>query len=84
MTTATAQACANIAFIKYWGNRDNALRIPLPKPARILHSQCSQPQYSIELTARLVLTANLSLADIFTNANNTAHMIDSAHLKLER
>ena len=28
MTTATAQAAANIAFIKYWGNRDNALRIP--------------------------------------------------------
>jgi diphosphomevalonate decarboxylase len=29
MTTATAQAFANIAFIKYWGNRDNALRIPM-------------------------------------------------------
>src|SRR6266508_5756716 len=29
MTTATAQAFANIAFIKYWGNRDNALRIPV-------------------------------------------------------
>ncbi len=29
MTTATAQAFANIAFIKYWGNRDNALRIPI-------------------------------------------------------
>jgi diphosphomevalonate decarboxylase len=28
MTTATAQACANIAFIKYWGNRDNELRLP--------------------------------------------------------
>jgi diphosphomevalonate decarboxylase len=28
MTTATAQAFANIAFIKYWGNRDNTLRIP--------------------------------------------------------
>ncbi len=27
--TATAVACANIAFIKYWGNRDDALRIPL-------------------------------------------------------
>ena len=26
--TATAQAHPNIAFIKYWGNRDNALRIP--------------------------------------------------------
>jgi diphosphomevalonate decarboxylase len=29
MTTATAQANANIAFIKYWGNRDNSLRIPV-------------------------------------------------------
>jgi diphosphomevalonate decarboxylase len=28
MTTATAQALANIAFIKYWGNRDADLRIP--------------------------------------------------------
>ena len=28
MTTATAQAFPNIAFIKYWGNRDNALRLP--------------------------------------------------------
>ena len=29
MTTATAQAFANIAFIKYWGNRDNELRLPV-------------------------------------------------------
>jgi diphosphomevalonate decarboxylase len=28
MSTATAQAHPNIAFIKYWGNRDNALRLP--------------------------------------------------------
>ena len=27
--TATAQAHPNIAFIKYWGNRDNALRLPM-------------------------------------------------------
>ncbi len=27
--TATGIACANIAFIKYWGNRDNSLRIPV-------------------------------------------------------
>lgn len=29
MTTATAQAHPNIAFIKYWGNRDNTLRLPV-------------------------------------------------------
>jgi diphosphomevalonate decarboxylase len=29
MTTATAQASPNIAFIKYWGNYDNTLRIPM-------------------------------------------------------
>jgi diphosphomevalonate decarboxylase len=29
MTTATALAHPNIAFIKYWGNRDNALRLPV-------------------------------------------------------
>jgi len=29
MTTATAQSFANIAFIKYWGNRDNTLRLPI-------------------------------------------------------
>ncbi len=27
-SSATAQANPNIAFIKYWGNRDNALRLP--------------------------------------------------------
>ena len=28
MATATAQANPNLAFIKYWGNRDNTLRLP--------------------------------------------------------
>jgi diphosphomevalonate decarboxylase len=27
LTTATAQAFANIALIKYWGNRDPSLRL---------------------------------------------------------
>ncbi len=26
---ATAISCSNIAFIKYWGNRDTAYRVPL-------------------------------------------------------
>ncbi|MCE9645702.1 MAG: diphosphomevalonate decarboxylase [Chloroflexi bacterium] len=29
MATFTAQAHPNIAFIKYWGNRDNSLRLPV-------------------------------------------------------
>src|SRR5574341_626660 len=29
MTTSTAQAHPNLAFIKYWGNRDNTLRLPM-------------------------------------------------------
>lgn len=29
MITATAQANPNLAFIKYWGNRDNTLRLPM-------------------------------------------------------
>ena len=29
MTTAAAQSFANIAFIKYWGNRDNTLRLAM-------------------------------------------------------
>src|SRR5258705_8049641 len=29
MTTATAKAFPNIAFIKYWGNRENTLRLPM-------------------------------------------------------
>ena len=28
MSTGTAQANPNLAFIKYWGNRDNTLRLP--------------------------------------------------------
>ena len=27
--SATARACSNIAFIKYWGNKDHDLRIPI-------------------------------------------------------
>ncbi len=29
MRQATARACSNIAFIKYWGNQDEALKIPM-------------------------------------------------------
>ncbi len=29
MPVATAQACANLAFVKYWGKRDTSLNLPL-------------------------------------------------------
>ncbi|NLX11012.1 MAG: diphosphomevalonate decarboxylase [Chloroflexi bacterium] len=29
MSKATAVSCANIAFVKYWGRKDDALRLPL-------------------------------------------------------
>lgn len=29
MTTATAQAHPNLAFIKYWGKHDNTLHLPM-------------------------------------------------------
>lgn len=29
MNAVTARACSNIAFIKYWGNTDNQLRLPV-------------------------------------------------------
>ena len=29
MTVATARACANLAFVKYWGKRDASLNLPL-------------------------------------------------------
>lgn len=29
MVAATARACANLAFVKYWGKRDNSLNLPL-------------------------------------------------------
>ena len=35
MTIATAQAAPNIAFIKYWGNRDKALALTGSKAAEL-------------------------------------------------
>ncbi|HRF95804.1 MAG TPA: diphosphomevalonate decarboxylase, partial [Aggregatilineales bacterium] len=29
MKQATARACSNIAFIKYWGNSDEQLKLPV-------------------------------------------------------
>jgi diphosphomevalonate decarboxylase len=38
---ATAVACANIAFIKYWGNRDDRLRLPANGSLSMNLSDCT-------------------------------------------
>ena len=54
-TTATALAHPNIAFIKYWGNRDDALRIPQNGSISMnlagLHTHtrvCFDPSYAVD------------------------------------
>ena len=41
MTTATAQAFANIAFIKYWGARDLEHALPLNASISMTLSECT-------------------------------------------
>lgn len=53
MTTATAIAHPNIAFIKYWGNRDNDLRLPA-------NSSISMSLGALETRTTVSLYPNLS------------------------
>ena len=54
MITVTAQSHPNIAFIKYWGNRDNTLRLPMNEgefhklqPGDVLVCPATTPMWSV-------------------------------------
>jgi diphosphomevalonate decarboxylase len=50
---ATAVSCSNIAFIKYWGNRDDHLRLPA-NPSLSMNLAGLETVTSVEFSERLV------------------------------
>ncbi len=50
--TATAVACPNIAFIKYWGNRDDPLRLP-SNPSLSMNLAGLETVTTVEFSERL-------------------------------
>lgn len=76
MATATARAHPNIAFIKYWGNRDNALKIPVNGSLSMnldgLFTETSVTWHDSE--GQDTLTLNGSEADEATLARVQRHM----------
>ncbi len=79
-STATALACSNIAFIKYWGNRHEALRLPVnPSISMNLH----------DLETRTTVTFDPALAadEVVIDGQPATRMAAdrvSAHLDLIR
>lgn len=58
--TATAVACANIAFIKYWGNRDHALRLPM-------NGSISMNLAGLETRTSVIFSADLAADTLLIN-----------------
>lgn len=76
MMIGTARSCSNIAFIKYWGNRDNTLNIPA-------NGSISMNLRGIETTTTVNLDASLRSDELYLNgqpAGETAAKRASRHL----
>lgn len=76
----TAIACSNIAFIKYWGNRHEALRLPV-------NPSLSMNLHGLETRAEVVFDPALSADEIIINgqpATGPAADRVSAHLDVIR
>lgn len=59
---ATAVSCANIAFIKYWGNRDSELRLPA-------NGSLSMNMAGIETTTTVIFDERLTRDSLTINGN---------------
>ena len=57
MTTATAQAFANIAFIKYWGTFPLFVRIGLPCIGKLVTFGRNLSLYAINHLRQIVMTS---------------------------
>ena len=60
MGRATAISCANIAFIKYWGNRDSRLRLPA-------NGSISMNMAGVETTTTVTFEENLERDELTIN-----------------
>src|SRR5512141_1656027 len=65
MTTATAQAFANIAFIKYWGNCDQEARIPA-------NGSISMNLAGLETRTRVAFDPFLTADELLLNGERTS------------
>ena len=78
ISTAFAAAHPNIAFIKYWGNRDQALRIPS-------NSSLSMNLKELETQTRVSFDSTLKEDHLFLNENpESGTSLERVSLLLER
>lgn len=74
---ATARSCSNIAFIKYWGNANEELRLPLSPSLSMNLSEVhttTTVRYSSQLSAdRLIINGDIASEE---QTNRTSQVLD--------
>jgi hypothetical protein len=84
MITATAQANPNIAFIKYWGNYDNTLRIlkngsiSINIPALLL---CVTAGFQLLLAAQISPVKTITFTKYFVTPSTPMTLLDGRCIK---
>ncbi len=78
---ATARACSNIALIKYWGNRDHALRLP-SNPSISFNLETLHTTTTVEFDAALgadevTIDGNVARGDAHTRVSQHLDLVAS-------